>query len=474
MSLSLLLLLLLLGSAWASLFLGSVLTYYPLHTNEDGSTTMVLRYKLTYDLCSESDVWVCLDDNCGFLSSYALKTVDQNSSAAWCQREGIQTRRFRSNAPFMIEFFGGPWGSNRNGVSYMAALTSVELRKRSDTGRVNSSPQTNVLPELRVPSNCQRDIDLLTFDPDGDEVRCRYGTRAALECVHCTPAPVLSLSSVSTHRGRKQVPRVLLRWSTSCTLSFSSTLPSDEGTYAVQLVMEDVARQPVTVTRDDGAETVLQADAPIGQSAVDFTFIVDPAVESCTEGLYLPRFLPPTPANRARLSAAVDRPLEISIKAEANISTISELLFSGPYNTIKTSSGAGQYTLRWTPSEGDGENQPFCFAVQAVFNSVQFQSELRCVVFNNYYPTDYNPQFNNNYPTNYNQQFNNNYPTNYNQQFNNNYPTNYNPQFNNYYPTNYNQQFNNNYPNYQTNYHVPPCIIPRWQHKRLPVSLSCN
>ncbi|XP_056298756.1 uncharacterized protein LOC130211783 isoform X2 [Pseudoliparis swirei] len=322
---------------------------------------MVLRYKLTYDLCSKSDVWVCLDGDCGFLSSYALKTVDQNSSAAWCQREGIQTRRFQRNAPFMMEFFGGLWSSNRNGISYMTSLTSVELRKRSDTGRVNSSPQTNILPELRVPSNCQRDLDLLTFDPDGDEVRCRYGTRAALECVQCTPAPVLSLSS-------------------SCTLSFSSTVPSNEGTYAVQLVMEDVARRPVTVTRNDGAETVLQAGAPIGQSAVDFTFIVDPAVESCTEGLYLPRFLPPTPANRARLSAPVDRPLEISIKAEANISTISELLFSGPYNTIKTSSGAGQYTLRWTPSEGDGENQPFCFAVQAVFNAVQFQSELRCVV----------------------------------------------------------------------------------------------
>ncbi|TNN32233.1 hypothetical protein EYF80_057608 [Liparis tanakae] len=220
---SLPLLLLLLGSARASLFLGSVLTYYPVHANEDGSTTMVLRYKLTYDLCSERDVWACLDD-CGFLSSYALKTVDQNSSAAWCQREGLQTRRFLSNAPFMIEFFGGPWGSNRNGVSYMAALTSVELRKRSDTGRVNSSPQTNVLPELRVPSNCQRDIDLLTFDPDGDEVRCRYGTRAALECVHCTPAPVLSLSSVSTHRGRKQVPRVPLGCSTVTSTTCTSEM----------------------------------------------------------------------------------------------------------------------------------------------------------------------------------------------------------------------------------------------------------
>lgn len=37
---SLSLLLLLLGSARASLFHGSVLTYYPINTNEDGSTTV--------------------------------------------------------------------------------------------------------------------------------------------------------------------------------------------------------------------------------------------------------------------------------------------------------------------------------------------------------------------------------------------------------------------------------------------------
>ncbi|XP_034412468.1 uncharacterized protein LOC117747406 [Cyclopterus lumpus] len=361
MSLSLLLLLLLLATARTSRLHGAVLTYYPINDTADGYTAMVLRYKLTYNPCSERDVWVCLSEDCGYLSSYALNPVDQNSSAAWCQREGIQIRWFLSNNPFMIESFGGHWRSTKNAVSYMTMLTSVELRKRSDTGRVNSSPQTNILPELSVPSNCQRDLDLLTFDPDGDEVRCRYGKRSALECVQCIPASVLSLSS-------------------SCTLSFNSTIPSNEGTYAVQLVMEDVTRKTITLTQNDGVETTLKADSPIGQSAVDFSFTVAPVVESCTEGLYLPKFLPPTPANRARLSTAVNRSIEISIKAEATISTIYELLFSGPYNTMKTASGEGRYTLRWTPSEDDGDHQPICFVVQAVFKSVQFQSELRCVV----------------------------------------------------------------------------------------------
>lgn len=55
------------------------------------------------------------------------------------------------------------------------------------------------LLSLRVPSNCQRDFNLLAFDPDGDEVKCRYGNTLLSECNPCTPPSVLSLSSVSNY-----------------------------------------------------------------------------------------------------------------------------------------------------------------------------------------------------------------------------------------------------------------------------------
>ena len=48
---------------------------------------------------------------------------------------------------------------------------------------------------------------------------------------------------------------------------------------------------------------------------------VDGAVASCTEGQYLPRFLPPTPANRAQLYTPVGHTLEITINTEATNST---------------------------------------------------------------------------------------------------------------------------------------------------------
>ncbi|XP_034413727.1 mucin-5AC-like [Cyclopterus lumpus] len=354
------LLLLLVSAVQASHFLGTVMTYYPKKLDASGTLTVVFRYKLNFHGCTHTDIWDCVSRNCGTQSPPEVNVVDQESSGEWCQKEGVVTRASLSSAPLQLQLSGVAWIRNNNLISRWKAVTLVELRTRSDTGRVNASPQTTILPALRVPSNCQRDFQLLAFDPDGDEVRCRYGNTTAAECSPCTPPSVLTLSS-------------------SCTLSFFPT--SNEGPYAVQLVMEDFTRENIFLTQSNGSRTTLNAKVPISKLPVQFAFIVDPKVESCTEGLYLPKFLPPTPENRARLHSPVRQSLEISINAKANVSTVSELLFSGPHNLLNTSSGAGQYILRWTPSEEEhGESHPICFVVQAVSQSVKYHSELRCVI----------------------------------------------------------------------------------------------
>ncbi|KAA8582715.1 hypothetical protein FQN60_006386, partial [Etheostoma spectabile] len=211
-----------------------------------------------------------------------------------------------------------------------------------------------------VPSNCQRDFHLLAFDPDGDDVRCRYGNTSLSECNRCTPPSVLKLSS-------------------SCSLSFSPSSVNDQGLYAVQLVMEDFPKQTITLIQADMVWAIT-TNIPLSKLPVQFVLKVDPSVPSCTEGLYLPKFLPPTPANRAELYTSVNHTLEINIRAEAKVSMISELLLSGPYNINQTTSGTGRFILRWTPSQReDGENHPICFVVQAVLGSTKYHSELRCL-----------------------------------------------------------------------------------------------
>ncbi|XP_031695856.1 uncharacterized protein LOC116378177 [Anarrhichthys ocellatus] len=327
------------------------MNYYPKNPDASGSITVVFRYKLTFHSCTQIDSWTCLG-NCGTEISVELNIVNQELSGEWCQREGIMTRQFVSNAPLQLQLSGGDWMSNKQRVTSWRAETLVELRNRSDTGRANGSPQTTIVPVLRVPSNCRRDFHLLAFDPDGDEIKCRYGNATLAECDVCTPPSVLSLSS-------------------SCTLSFSPTTSGDEGSYAVQLVMEDFTRQTITLTQHNGSNMILNANVAISKLPVQFILKVDPVVPSCTEGVYLPKFLPPTPANRARLYTPVNQSLDISIIAEANVSTISELLFSGPHNVNQTRVGVGEYILRWTPSENeDGQSHPICFSLQAVFKSV--------------------------------------------------------------------------------------------------------
>ncbi|XP_028999162.3 uncharacterized protein LOC114851421 isoform X2 [Betta splendens] len=257
---------------------------------------------------------------------------------------------------------GGSWVGNNNGITNWRAITVVDVRNRSDTNKANSSPQTTILPLLRVPSNCQRDFNLLAFDSDGDNVRCRYGDASLSECYTCTQPPVLNLSA-------------------SCTLSFSPTSSSNEGAYVVQMVMEDFPKQNITLTQTNGSQEVKSNNDAVSKIPVQFVVSVDPVVPSCTEGLYLPKFLPPTPDNGAHLYTLVNQSLTIAIKAETLNATMSELLYSGPSSINQTTSGPGHYIMTWTPSQReDGESHPICFVVQATYNGVKYHSELRCVV----------------------------------------------------------------------------------------------
>ncbi|KAG7215140.1 hypothetical protein INR49_022732 [Caranx melampygus] len=259
-----------------------------------------------------------------------------------------------------LTVFLGNWTNNTvNGVMRSRIVGLIELRNRSDTGRANSSPQTTIVPVLRVPVNCQRDFNLLAFDPDGDEVKCRYGSTRLFECDPCSPPSALSISSL-------------------CSLSFTPTNTSIEGLYVVQLMMEDFPRQNIILTHFNGSREIRTPNDTISKIPVQFVVDVDPAVRSCTEGLYLPRFLPPTPANGAHLFIP-----DLRAAAQRTLQCQRDCIRSG------------QYTLTWTPPEKeDGQSLPICFVVQAVHNSTKYHSELRCVIVSvgNDPPPEHKPQ----------------------------------------------------------------------------------
>ncbi|PWA13893.1 hypothetical protein CCH79_00018539 [Gambusia affinis] len=264
MLLSLLPLLLLLSASQASHFLGTMMTYYPKETFADGSVSVILRYKLNYVSCSYSDAWQC-SGNCGTETQTLNLSVVEKVTNEWCQREGVITRLLPNNTGFQTVLANGNWIDNiQNGIVSWRALTAVEMRNRSDIGKPNTSPQTSILPALRIPSNCAKNINLLAFDPDGDEVRCRYGNTSASECNPCTPPSVLSVSS-------------------SCSLSFSPTNSSTEIPYAVQLVIEDFPKQNIILTQTDGSQVIKDELIRRGLPPdIKVRLLSDGSVQSCS------------------------------------------------------------------------------------------------------------------------------------------------------------------------------------------------
>ncbi|XP_061524605.1 uncharacterized protein LOC133397576 isoform X2 [Phycodurus eques] len=330
----------------ASDFLGTVMTYDPLSND-----TVAIGYKASYqNECILAD-WTCQSGDCGSRSFVTITKFLQILGG--CCIDVVTHHRVSQISQFVLRLDGLRWINVTNDVTEALAVTRVDMRTRSDTGRANASPRTAVLPVLRVPSNCQRNVTLTTFDPDGDAVKCRYQNTTSV-----------------------------LQLSPDCNMIFTPRgNDSDiaEGAYAVQLIMEDFPRQDIALTDGEGNETLVTSEDAIGQIPVQFVLMVDPPAASCVEGEQLPALRPPTPANGERVYASVNETLEIPITVE--VYQLSAVLFSGPAD-MQLNVSAGRLFLTWTPTESDlGQSRPVCFLVQLFVEGLtQHQSEMRCVI----------------------------------------------------------------------------------------------
>ena len=50
----------------------------------------------------------------------------------------------------------------------------IDLTRRSDNGKINSSPVTRSLAIVRFQEGCPQEIRIPVEDPDGDTVKCRW------------------------------------------------------------------------------------------------------------------------------------------------------------------------------------------------------------------------------------------------------------------------------------------------------------
>ncbi|TDH17486.1 hypothetical protein EPR50_G00008900 [Perca flavescens] len=423
-TLVLLLPMLLASLASASHNFGGSATYTYKGRNPDGTFKVDFRNRATYDGCQYSHYWYCYNGNCGSNPSNQVGVLDSSTNAPqynreWCETETVSTRNVPTDRPFQMRADSCCWISNRNGLSNWRLLTSVDLGSRSDTGEPNHSPDVAILPFLRVPQNCPRTYKLMSFDPDGDRVRCRYGSVSDGECGTCNQ------------------PSGFILDEGSCSLHYLNS-NADPSPYGFELVVEDFPQRHITLAYTDGGgdsraplterrkrqhqpqphggagaytyttypgttRNLHATTPPLSKLPLQFSLLVDPPAPSCQEGHYLPQFVHPTPGNGARIQAEISKEVEIRVKAQAAYATIQDIIITGPLNISKHRTSYDEFAIRWSPNLDDlGHHYPICFAVESVTGSAGsplpgttlsyhyhpspssqsgvYQSEMRCVL----------------------------------------------------------------------------------------------
>ncbi|XP_034004774.1 uncharacterized protein LOC117497000 [Trematomus bernacchii] len=418
MAAALLLLLQLVSLASAAHHYGGTVTYSYKGRNPDGSFRVDFRNRATYDGCRSSQNHRCSTGNCGLVTNQQRGTIDRSTNAPqsnrqWCETETVQQRKVPTDKPFQLRASSCCWIRTRNGVSGWRFQTQVDLGSRSDTGKPNRSPDIAILPFLRVPQNCPRTYKLMSFDADGDTVRCRYGNIRNIECSGCNQPSGFVLDQGS------------------CSLRYNDATVNPS-VFGFELVVEDFPQRPISLSYTDGTQSykaplipmrhkralnhvhhtrtsaiTTRQNTPLSKLPLQFSFLVDPPAPSCVDGLYLPKFVHPTPENGQHINAEVNKEVEIRVRAKASHATLHDIIISGPLNITKHRSTHGDFVIRWTPGPDDmGDHYPICFAVESVNDPAStlppqttiyygyhyhvtqspepgiYQSEMRCVLVN--------------------------------------------------------------------------------------------
>uniref|UniRef100_A0A8C1LU47 ZP domain-containing protein n=1 Tax=Cyprinus carpio TaxID=7962 RepID=A0A8C1LU47_CYPCA len=233
-------LLLLVSIASAGHHYGGSVTFSPKGTNADGSMSVEFRFKRTYDWCDYS-WWSCASGDCGYESSSQHGQIDRSSNGrsaytnSWCQAETVVTRNIHGNTPFDLQDNSCCWVPTLNGVDSWFLQAHVDLGIRGDTNQPNRSPVTTTLQLLRVPQNCPRTYRLMAYDPDGDQVICRYGDQQHVECATCNQPSGFHLDQHA------------------CTLDYNYAYTT--GVYGFELIVEDFPRKHTTLAYTDGSSS---------------------------------------------------------------------------------------------------------------------------------------------------------------------------------------------------------------------------
>ncbi|XP_067017056.1 uncharacterized protein [Acropora muricata] len=284
------------------------------------------------------------------IGSTGFFCTDYSSKEDWTMGENNFTYTFPSiHDEWRVSYYSCCWISlTISGGSWLVSAT-VNLSRRADTGKINSSPVSRSPAIIRWQEGCPQSVRIPVEDPDGDKVRCRYATYAE--------------SSISPH----SFPHGVLDQE-ACKLSYDGSF-SVSGTYAVAMTLEDFP----------AGTTDFTSVTPFSSVGLQFLVIISRKYGACDD---IPQFTGSTPKDgectEVQIGSAYQSVIEVRVSVPSK--RIAEIVTSSPIGMQITSlqyyGGIYFRNVTWYPSYSQVGQQPFCF--KAV-DSSNLESEYRCI-----------------------------------------------------------------------------------------------
>ncbi|KAM3625284.1 uncharacterized protein V6R79_009628 [Siganus canaliculatus] len=350
-----------LGTAAAADFYGDSISFMPPQKKKSGAFKVTFHHRQNgRGDCKDQSSFKCDGNVCTSFdkSSVAITDKDNPDKSRWCQSEGQTTAMVSTDkTTFSLKGTGCCWVSNVNGKKDWTSEAELNLGTRSDSHTINSCPVTTTVSSLRISQNCFQRIRLLTYDPDGDNVKCRFTNNQA--------PPNFSLNEET------------------CTITSTGTLSI--GVHVFEIMLEDFPTKNLDLTYADGTtkrwDASNKASPPLCKVKLQFSLEILAAIPRCDAGHVQPMFLSMTPSHGDVLYATVGQLFTLNAQAQAHHSNIFDFQVSGPGNMAKKftdeKNGKAKLTLSWTPQQSDLYRfVPVCFTAE----TTEAQSEMRCVV----------------------------------------------------------------------------------------------
>ena len=356
-------------------FRGGYLSWETILSNATNATMVTINLLQTYSwtytkypcssLVGDSDSLTCISSNCSnYVSSM---TTTQASCISYDVGLDISTGQsitpltLLAGSQLILKYRSNTWLPLVQSTSiYYGLITFIDLRVRSDNGRINSSPTSTMTALVTVLTNSQQILRIPMADIDSDIIKCRWANDSS----------VIANTAVDECEGVcSNIPGAQLYTSSNmdnnCSLVFTAAL---SGYYVVALQIEDY-----------------MPSAPNGAalSSIPLQFIVQALSISCNQSSIIGQL-----ADGTTVQVVPNQNFSVSIIAQAGCNTTSVnrfLTMTAPSGTVNTtgviSLGSLLYSMvfMWTPTVSQiGSTQLYC---TVAVDDNNLQSSQYCLNF---------------------------------------------------------------------------------------------